>query len=112
MFQIAIADKMSANLVSFPRCDCRTGTQNRARNHQFFVCVNNAHFDTSGVRENHRRVFFISCLVQFNAKKVQPFANALADWWCIFTDASGENERVQARSEEHTSELQSRQYLV
>ena len=23
-------------------------------------------------------------------------ANALADWWCIFTDASGENERVQA----------------
>ena len=45
------------------RRSSRDLTQNRARNHQFFVRANYAHRDPAGVGGNFRRIFGVLCLV-------------------------------------------------
>src|SRR3712207_9018925 len=56
--------------------------------------------------------FYRPLTVLSTGKLTKPVPLPRGTWPCSAPDAAGNRDRARRRSEEHTSELQSRQYLV
>src|SRR5271166_1762465 len=83
-------------ILSFFRCAKPDNSTYRAGNHQFFVRADDAHGDPAGVVGNHRGILRITRLVELNAEKAKPFADAGANGRAVLPDAGGENQRIQS----------------
>ena len=60
----------------------------RPGNHEFFVRVNDADRDSTGLRGNHAFIRRIALFFDFNAKESQPVANPGTDDRCVLRDAA------------------------
>jgi hypothetical protein len=67
-----------------------------ARNHPFFIRVNDADHNPTGWRGNQTSIRCVSLFFEFDCKKSQPFANPRSDRGRILANATSEYQRVQS----------------
>jgi hypothetical protein len=66
----------------------------QARDHPFFVRMNDADCDPAGIRGNHALIRRVSFFFKFDSKESQPITNPSADRWHIFSSAASEHQGV------------------